>query len=101
MNRNGLITYEELKANLRKATVRGHFAVLGLDIKDAELFFKMLAHSHGKDHVEVKDFVAGCMRCKGTATSLDLQTVAYSMRQLHKSIQHAISVHLTQRLAHT
>jgi len=63
--------------DLANGKLRAHLMVLGLDIKDAEMFFGMLAEVNRSKYVEVNDFVAGCMRMRGFATSLDLQGLIY------------------------
>jgi len=71
------VANEKLKACLR---------VLGLNIRDAQLFFQMLSTT--SDEVDIDEFVNGCMKLKGAATSIDLQSVLFQTRLIHRTQQH-------------
>jgi len=81
---SGTITWSEFEEALNKGTVSTHLAAIGLDVHDAEMFFEMLASISGSDEVNIDDFVLGCMRMKGGATSIDMQMLAYQARLLQR-----------------
>jgi uncharacterized membrane protein len=58
------------------------FHVRGLDFKDADMFFRMLASFNNSDGVDLDTFVLGCSRLKGLATSIDLHTLTFETRAL-------------------
>merc|ERR1719456_2042783 len=60
---NGRISVEEFKRHMDDNEVRQFFAARDMDLKDADLFFRMLI-SLGEDQEEVdlQTFVAGCMK---------------------------------------
>jgi hypothetical protein len=65
--------------------VKAFFAQQGLDIKDAEMFFKMLKDAdHEDEDVEIDVFVDGCMRMKGLASSLDVQALRFRLRNMRR-----------------
>merc|ERR1712216_23826 len=64
---------------------RQYFDVRGIDIKDAAMFFQMLCASaevHGGE-VDVETFIGGCLRLKGLASSIDVQTLAFESKLMH------------------
>jgi len=82
-NNSGTISAEEFYAMNRK--MRNYFAVMGLDITDAECFFEMLAALHDDQEVDIPTFVTGCMKLKGTATSLDLQRLMFETKLIYRN----------------
>lgn len=83
---NPWITYDEfhrcyISKEFRK--LRDFFNVRGLNLRDAHIFFRMLASvSDSKDEVHYKTFVHGCLRLQGLATSLDLQAFHFEVKDL-------------------
>lgn len=82
---SGFITEDEFSRFLVNDKLKAHLAVLGLDIRDAEFFFDLLAEVSDNEGVDIDVFVAGCMRLKGYATSIDLQSLLYETKVMHKS----------------
>merc|ERR1711997_822098 len=58
--------------------------MLGLDVRDAESFFSLLASNNDGRDVDIDNFVNGCMRLKGPATSIDIQALLYHSNFMHK-----------------
>ena len=58
--------------------------VPGIDIKNAETFFKMLVELQGEDTIDASTFANACVRMKGAATSIDLQTVMFTTHLMNK-----------------
>eukprot|EP00418_Pyrodinium_bahamense_P017772 CAMPEP_0179106120 /NCGR_PEP_ID=MMETSP0796-20121207/49319_1 /TAXON_ID=73915 /ORGANISM="Pyrodinium bahamense, Strain pbaha01" /LENGTH=722 /DNA_ID=CAMNT_0020804127 /DNA_START=40 /DNA_END=2208 /DNA_ORIENTATION=- len=77
IDNSGTIDPEEFCANFRSGKLRAHLQVLGLHIKDAEMFFEILLGDNSAREVSIDEFVAGCMRLRGTATGLDLESVLH------------------------
>eukprot|EP00403_Amphidinium_massartii_P023511 CAMPEP_0178388306 /NCGR_PEP_ID=MMETSP0689_2-20121128/9521_1 /TAXON_ID=160604 /ORGANISM="Amphidinium massartii, Strain CS-259" /LENGTH=688 /DNA_ID=CAMNT_0020008697 /DNA_START=139 /DNA_END=2201 /DNA_ORIENTATION=- len=88
MDQSGTINAAEVGAVLRSRRMRAHLAVLGLEIRDAEMFFGMLASATENHEVDIHSFVSGCMRMKGNATSLDLQGLGFQTAMLQKIAKH-------------
>lgn len=85
----GTIVEEEFMQSIRTVRFREYLSLLGLNIKDATLFFEILSNANKGGPVAIDDFVDGCIRLQGSATSLDLQIIAFGTRLLHKK-QHQL-----------
>jgi len=81
----GTISKGEFTDFLQRGKLRAQLSVLGLDIQDAEIFFEVLSHASDGGEVLIEDFVRGCMRLKGLATSIDMQTLLVGFKMLQKS----------------
>jgi len=72
---SGVITIDELQQAIEDARVLHKFELLGISVRDADTFFHTLtAISHGED-LRIDEFVEGCLKLKGPASSLDVQYV--------------------------
>jgi len=60
--------------------------VRGIDIKDAKMFFNMLVSACRGSEVDVKTFIGSCLRMKGLATSIDLHTLGFEVKTIHKRL---------------
>ena len=69
----------------------GTSLLLGIDIKNAETFFKMLVEIQGADTVDASTFANACVRMKGAATSIDLQTVMFNTHLMTKDVLRELS----------
>jgi len=87
LDNSGTINPNQFCANFRQGKLRAHLQVLGLHIKDAEVFYELLLADGEAKEVEIEDFVAGCMRLRGSATSLDLQTVLHYIRHQNNRLR--------------
>jgi len=73
----GSIGWDEFSSIANDPEVEAMLSVMGLDIKDAGLVFKMLCDTSGSDEVELDSLLDACMKMRGPATSLDLQVLGY------------------------
>merc|ERR1712061_303126 len=64
----------------------------GLDVKDAEMLFRILAASVETEEVEIFLLIDGLLKMRGPAASLDLITMLFEMR-----IYQASNVHFQQQ----
>jgi len=81
-NGSGTISFQEFEELMTDTKIRQTFELKGLDIKDAELFFRMLVGVDGDSEVDIDTFVAGCMKIKGVAMSVDLLSVSFELKML-------------------
>eukprot|EP00931_Biecheleriopsis_adriatica_P067714 TRINITY_DN41797_c0_g1_i1.p1 TRINITY_DN41797_c0_g1~~TRINITY_DN41797_c0_g1_i1.p1 ORF type:complete len:590 (+),score=102.04 TRINITY_DN41797_c0_g1_i1:64-1833(+) len=75
---DGNLTKDELAQLLRHPDVRAKFSILGIGIKDVETFYDMLSAAGttgGK--VPIRSFVESCLKLRGSASSIDLQTLTF------------------------
>lgn len=68
----------------RDSKLKDHLNVLGLNIHDVEMFFKLLSLGDQEQEVDIDSFVACCLRLKGAASSLELQQVEFQIKYLYK-----------------
>eukprot|EP00929_Paragymnodinium_shiwhaense_P059795 TRINITY_DN29920_c0_g1_i5.p1 TRINITY_DN29920_c0_g1~~TRINITY_DN29920_c0_g1_i5.p1 ORF type:complete len:262 (-),score=57.57 TRINITY_DN29920_c0_g1_i5:94-879(-) len=85
---SGTISFEEFSALMEEEGVQEFFKAKSLDVKDATYFFKMVEAMNDGKEIDLEDFVSVCLRMKGGATSIDLQTLA---------IEHKILAQKTKR----
>jgi len=87
INLSGTICIEEFQAHMQSGKLRAYLSVLGLDVKDVEVFLYMLTIENKTGDVEIEAFVDGCMKMKGQATSLDMQTISVAIRMIYKDLK--------------
>jgi hypothetical protein len=94
---SGTISYDEFLGLFQHDHYRAFFTSRGIEIKDAQRFFQILESIAGKDEVDIDSFVQGCMRMKGLASSLDVQTIRFECRILHTFMRKEFK-HIRQEL---
>mmetsp|Transcript_118080 Transcript_118080/g.329158 ORF Transcript_118080/g.329158 Transcript_118080/m.329158 type:complete len:641 (-) Transcript_118080:86-2008(-) len=77
----GIISRLDLKEAFKNDSVRYSFSALDIDIVDSNYLFDML-DLDGCGAVCIEDFVAGCLRLKGNAKSLDIHTLMLEVKHL-------------------
>jgi len=76
------LTFSELSDAPRDFRVMSYFELHGVDIKDIEMFFKLLAQVSGSFEINMESFVSGCLRMKGYATNVDVFCLLYQNKTL-------------------
>lgn len=79
----GQISRAQFMSRLQNEQFKAKLSVLGLDIKDAELFFHIVSSDFEHKEIDVEAFVSGAMRLKGNASALDLQTLSFGTKLIH------------------
>jgi len=82
----GLAEFQRL---LETYQFRSYLQTRGIDIKNAETFFKMLVELQGEPTIDAITFANACVRMKGAATSIDLQTVMFTTHLMNKEQRRA------------
>jgi hypothetical protein len=72
---SGYISAEEFESEIQHGKLRAHLRVLGLDMRDPRKFFCALQYASGQTDVDIDAFVTGCLKLKGPASSIDLQSL--------------------------
>ena len=90
---------EEFRTLVETDEFRSYLQTRGIDIKNAETFFKMLVQLQGEDTIDAQTFASPCVRMKGAATSIDLQTVMFTTHLMNKEQRSAFQ-NLFDRLVH-
>lgn len=95
-DKSGTISVEEFKMHMADAQVLSYFSALGLDVRDAQLFFEMLRDFSDSKEIAIDAFVEGCMRMKGQATGIDQQTVIMELRRVRKRQEECFKLYHTK-----
>lgn len=78
---SGCIGFYSFSNRLEDPQVRAHLSNLGIDVDEAEGLFKLLdLDSSGS--ITTEEFLYGCMRIKGTAKAIDVQTLLYENKKM-------------------
>jgi len=83
----GTLCWEELEDMVEDHMVRATFESLGIDVKDAEMFFEVLTHISGSDIIVIEDFVDGCSRMKGTASATDMASLSFQLKVIRRDMR--------------
>lgn len=74
------ICYAQFKLLTEQHNFRTYLSARGIDIKNVEVFFRMLATASGNSEVELKVLANALVRMKGFATAIDLQTLSFETK---------------------
>lgn len=77
---SGVITIDEVKANLEKPEVREFFHSIDVDVSDARLLFDMLDHNNTGE-IYFTEFMNGCLRLQSPAKALDVFFLLHEIRE--------------------
>lgn len=83
--KSSTITFKEFSKLMEDDRVRSYFELKGLAIKDAELFFQMLGSVSQTNAVDIDAFIAGCMKMKGFALSVDLLSLGFETKLISRA----------------
>jgi len=81
LNQSGKITSREFQTFMNRGDVRAILSTLGLEVPDAEGFFEMLDVDHSGE-IEIDEFVVGCMRFRGLAKTVDIETMVHENKRI-------------------
>merc|ERR1711972_1309738 len=99
---SGSLSLSELDRMLSNERIRSQLCVLGLDFKDAEAFFGMLAqigYVAADFELDIEFFIETLLKMKGGASGLDLQAVAFETKVIHQRVERSDEV--LQSILHT
>eukprot|EP00930_Biecheleria_cincta_P028565 TRINITY_DN19935_c0_g2_i1.p1 TRINITY_DN19935_c0_g2~~TRINITY_DN19935_c0_g2_i1.p1 ORF type:complete len:690 (-),score=123.08 TRINITY_DN19935_c0_g2_i1:36-2105(-) len=80
-NRSGTISLEEFEEFVKKDAIRAHFSVLELDVSKAAQVFRLL-DTDGSNEIQIDEFVVGCMRLKGLAKGIDMESLMLDSKKM-------------------
>lgn len=84
---SGTLTIDEFMAACEDIYVKSYLRVLGLEIHDGVMFFKLLCSLSGATELPIEDFVQRLGRMKGSASAMDLQSLMFEVSILRKQMQ--------------
>lgn len=84
-NLSGEISADAFRAKVDEPRFRCYLSAHGIDIKNVKTFFSMLAKEKGQkgaaaEAVDIQRLAHACVRMKGFATSLEMQSLSYETR---------------------
>eukprot|EP00413_Alexandrium_margalefii_P010755 CAMPEP_0204525006 /NCGR_PEP_ID=MMETSP0661-20131031/7675_1 /ASSEMBLY_ACC=CAM_ASM_000606 /TAXON_ID=109239 /ORGANISM="Alexandrium margalefi, Strain AMGDE01CS-322" /LENGTH=714 /DNA_ID=CAMNT_0051530783 /DNA_START=16 /DNA_END=2160 /DNA_ORIENTATION=+ len=78
---SGSISFDEFEQWLSDQGVKDFCRLRGIDIKDAELFYKIISSVYGTEEVEIDVLVSGLMQMRGQATSFDVRAMSLQLME--------------------
>ncbi|CAK0876488.1 unnamed protein product [Prorocentrum cordatum] len=82
------LTVDELHFQLSKPKVQSWFQSLDVDTKQTWKLFKMIdADNSGR--VSLEEFVEGCLRLRGSATRVDVESLKWEIRRANHGVDKA------------
>eukprot|EP00415_Alexandrium_ostenfeldii_P001208 UN1208 len=79
MDSSGGLTIDEFEQSLDDERLKAYFASMDLDISEAWNLFKLL-DTDGSHIIDIREFVEGCFRLRGSAKSIDIAMLTYESR---------------------
>ena len=96
---SGWITFNEFVKCMEDEQMVMYMASVGLEVRDVDLFFKIVANAPGADHrVDIDKFVEGCMSMRGYASGVDMQKTLYEIAQLYDRLE-AMENNVTEQMS--
>lgn len=84
-DRSGSVDADEFRLHIRSMEMQCCFKVLGLDVKNAEEFFEMLALASEGQDINIEAFVQGCLQMRGSATGITQQKLIIQAAMLFEA----------------
>lgn len=91
------IALDDLQEAADEAEFLLYLSVRGIDVKNVKLFFYMLGSMREDNVIDLKSLVKACVRMKGFATSIDLQSVSFEAKLMHGQVKEMLEA-LAKRL---
>lgn len=85
-DKSGSLTQSEFELHLKSEKVRAHLDFMGIQINEAIGLFRILDVDNSNS-VEIDEFLFGCMRLKGGASSIDLATLMYEQKRVIQGLR--------------
>merc|ERR1711972_258170 len=85
-NSNGVVSWDELRANLNNPKLVPIFKELDIDPSEAKGLFKLLDRD-GSGSIDADEFLSGCLSLRGPAKALDLQLVLFELMEHRRNLQ--------------
>jgi len=89
-DRSGRLTLGEFQTLMDNPEVRGIFGSLEVDAPDAVSLFHLL-DADGSMELEIEEFVIGCMKLKGAAKAVDMETLLRENKRMMQRTKRQIA----------
>jgi len=89
---SGTITWDAFKLMMTNPVMVAYLASIGLEVHEPVLFFSIICDQacvavEDEPCVSIEDFVDGCMRMKGSATSIDAHRHQFEIHMVQRSLE--------------
>merc|ERR1711920_1128037 len=84
-NGSGALSLEEFEKHIEDEKIMAYLRTREIDIGQVKTLFTLLDVDQTGD-VDMEEFVAGVLRLKGGATSMDLAVLTYRVQYIHHSL---------------
>jgi len=91
------ISHDEFMDCLRDETLTDYMMFRGIEIKDAQAFFRMLASVSKEGEVDIKTIIGGLISLKGNASNIDMLSLSSWLSTIHHLQEDMIGEMATQR----
>jgi len=83
---SGTVNKDEILEFVNDDRVHYYLTALGLDVHDTERLFELLDENRDGE-LDVDEFLAGCLRLKGMARSIDVYSLIHQSRQVCRRLE--------------
>lgn len=101
--KSGVLTLSDFKSALNNPRLTSFFESLEINTADAWTIFKLIDRD-GTQQVDLDEFVGGCLRLRGSATSVDMAKILYDIKWLTRTLGRFMEntqVSLARIMSHT
>merc|ERR1712039_779611 len=92
-NDSGALSLEEFEKHIDDDKIQAYLKTLEIDVSQVRTLFTLLDVDRTGE-VDIDEFVGGCLRLRGGATSMDLAVLKYQVEWIVRNVQ-VISTNLT------
>lgn len=85
-NNSGALSLEEFEKHIEDDKIMAYLRTLEIDVSQVRTLFTLLDVDNTGE-VDIDEFVGGCMRLRGGATSMDLAVLKYQVEWILKAVQ--------------
>merc|ERR1712217_411645 len=85
-NHGGALSLEEFEKHIDDDKIQAYLKTLEIDVSQVRTLFTLLDVDRTGE-VDIDEFVGGCLRLRGGATSMDLAVLKYQVEWILRGVQ--------------
>jgi len=85
-NSSGALSFEEFEKHIEDDKILAYLRTLEIDVSQVRTLFTLLDVDNTGE-VDIDEFVGGCLRLRGGATSMDLAVLKYQVEWIVRNVQ--------------
>jgi hypothetical protein len=86
VDEDGDITEEEMRRRMQVPEIGAYFSQLGVDSDEVGKLFLLLDHDQS-GHLDLEEFMFGCLKLRGAAKSLDVAMLQREVQWIHEALE--------------